>query len=198
MFLLKPSQKRPIVTERLILRAAEDDDWKAYYGWFSSPEAMTYWSCAPHTTTEPSKNFVDSMIKSQFNGIYDFTVCLRDGAEPSHSRAIGKAGLYDGKEIGYILHPDYWGKGYAREALVAILDRYFADITEVPQDTQPKEGEIVVNGKVKADIDPRNAASIKLLTRLGFVEVGRAEKTFETHLGWCDSVYLELSKPEAK
>lgn len=43
MFLLRPSEKKPIITERLFLRAAEESDWEAYYGWFSSPEAMKYW-----------------------------------------------------------------------------------------------------------------------------------------------------------
>lgn len=136
------------------------------------------------------------MIESQFNGIYDFTVCLRNDDDLSTAKPIGKIGLYDGKEVGYILHPDYWGKGYATEALMAILHRYFADIVEVPPDTKPEGREIIVSGRAKADIDPRNDASLKILTRLGFVEVGRAEKTFKTHLGWCDSVYLELSRPE--
>ena len=48
---------------------------------------------------------------------------------------------------------------------------------------------------VVADVDPRNEGSIGILRRFGFVETGRAENTFETHLGWCDSVYLELKGP---
>ena len=53
--------------------------------------------------------------------------------------------------------------------------------------------------RVVADVDPRNEASVGILTRrFGFRETGRAERTFETHLGWCDSVYLELKKKEEK
>ena len=49
--------------------------------------------------------------------------------------------------------------------------------------------------RVVADADPRNEACLGVLRKFGFQETGRAEKTFETHLGWCDSVYLELQRP---
>ena len=39
---------------------------------------------------------------------------------------IGKAGFYRFPEIGYILHPDAWGQGYAREALGPVLARAFS------------------------------------------------------------------------
>jgi RimJ/RimL family protein N-acetyltransferase len=41
-------------------------------------------------------------------------------------------------------------------------------------------------------VDPRNTPSIRLLTRHGFVETGRASGTWNTHIGACDSVYLRL------
>jgi RimJ/RimL family protein N-acetyltransferase len=40
-------------------------------------------------------------------------------------------------------------------------------------------------------VDPRNKACLRLLDKLGFQVVGYGEKTYKTHLGWCDSVYLE-------
>lgn len=43
-----------------------------------------------------------------------------------------------------------------------------------------------------ADVEMYDRASIGVLKRCGFEEVGREEGTFETHLGWCDSVYFEL------
>ena len=49
--------------------------------------------------------------------------------------------------------------------------------------------------RVLADVDPRNQASLRLLKSVGFEVVGRRERTFETHLGWCDSVDLELGRP---
>ena len=41
-----------------------------------------------------------------------------------------------------------------------------------------------------AEVDPRNAASLRLLAKLGFGETHRAERTLLWKDEWCDSVYL--------
>ena len=41
-------------------------------------------------------------------------------------------------------------------------------------------------------MDPRNKDCLNLFHQLGFQVVGHVKKTFKTHLGWCDSVYLEI------
>ncbi|KAF9563562.1 acetyltransferase, GNAT family protein [Agrocybe pediades] len=176
-----------IWTERLLLRAAESNDLDAFRKWFQDPESMNYWSTPPHTDIEQTKNFLANMIGSPQNGVLDFVVCLQgsDPTTPTSSTSmtvIGKAGLYDGQEIGFMFDRDYWGKGYAFEALDAIVKHYWA----VKED-QP-------DAVIKADVDPRNTKSLRLLHKLGFVEVGTAKNTFETHLGWCDSVYLEARR----
>lgn len=50
--------------------------------------------------------------------------------------------------------------------------------------------------RVVADADPRNEACLGVMRKFGFRETGRAERTYETHLGWCDSVYFELERPK--
>ena len=110
-------------------------------------------------------------------------------APPEHSEdfiieinghAAGKVGAYRLPEFGYILHPDFWGQGYASEALSAFLSHLWRMRLDV----------VVLT----ADVDPRNTASIRLLKRHGFHETGRAERTFETHIGWCDSIYFAISR----
>ncbi|KDR80978.1 hypothetical protein GALMADRAFT_61058 [Galerina marginata CBS 339.88] len=179
-----------IWTERLLLRGAEADDLQAFSKWFQDPEAMTYWSEAPHTDIKRTKEYLDTMITSPYNGVLDFSVCLPDPAgitsssdsDDTSSIVIGKAGLWDGKEIGFIFDRKYWGKGYAFEALDAILKQFWS----------VNEG---IEAVVKADVDPRNDSSLRLLRKLGFVVVGTAKETFKTHIGVCDSVYLEARKP---
>jgi RimJ/RimL family protein N-acetyltransferase len=46
--------------------------------------------------------------------------------------------------------------------------------------------------RIAADVDPRNAASIGLLTRLGFVRKGEAKATVKVGDEWMDSLYFEL------
>ena len=90
-------------------------------------------------------------------------------------RLIGKAGLFRFPEIGFIFHPDHWGRGFATEALAAVLERAFA---------------VHRLERVEADVDPDNAASLRLLARLGFRETSRKRRTWFVNGRWCDSVYL--------
>jgi [ribosomal protein S5]-alanine N-acetyltransferase len=157
-------------TDRLVLRPARADDLDGIHAILSHPRAMTYWSTPPHQSLEQSRDWLAKMI----------AVHLPDGEELIIERdgeVIGKAGLWRFPEIGFILHPDHWGHGYAREALSFVLDRGFG-----------------VHGltTVEADVDPRNVPSLRLLKRLGFRETGRKERTWLVGDQWCDSVYLAL------
>jgi [ribosomal protein S5]-alanine N-acetyltransferase len=60
-------------------------------------------------------------------------------------------------EIGYALASGYRSNGYMSEALPALIDHAF--------------GALALN-RLEADIDPRNAASARLLDRLGFMPEG--------------------------
>lgn len=125
--------------------------------------------------------WVESMVGSPHNGVCDFVIISCDMEYPAHyGRAIGKIGCWDGTEIGFLLNRAHWGKGYASEAVGAVLNHMWKT-----------EGVM----KVTADVDPRNEACLRVLRKFLFKETGRAEKTFETELGWCDSVYLELKRP---
>jgi ribosomal-protein-alanine N-acetyltransferase len=61
-------------------------------------------------------------------------------------------------EIGFDIHPDHWRRGIMTEALTAVLDYSFGESAYFP-----------VN-RVEALVDPSNKNSIKLLTRLGFID----------------------------
>ena len=160
-------------TERLVLRAATSEDLEPLHAIFTDPRAMAYWSTPPHRELDQTREWLASMIAIHLPDGEDFIV-EHDG------RLIGKAGLWRFPEIGFILHPDYWGRGFAREALSFVLDRAFG-----------------IHGldSVQADVDPRNEPSLKLLRRLGFNETGRKERAWLVGDRWCDSVYLALDRP---
>jgi ribosomal-protein-alanine N-acetyltransferase len=113
------------------------------------------------------------MVERSAGACNDFAVEL-DG------RLIGKCGCYMLPDIGYIVHPDHWGRGYAREAMEAVIAHIFA--------TNDIE-------KLTADVDPRNQPSIGLLLRLGFVETHRATGSWQVGDELCDSVYFALPRP---
>ena len=162
-----------LVTPRLRIRRARPEDLAAMHAILSDARAMRYWSSLPHANLEETRRFLDATITAP-PGESDDYFLERDG------QVIGKAGCWRLPEIGYILHPDHWGQGLAREALEAIIPRVFARYP-IPA--------------ITADVDPRNAASLALLARLGFAETGRAERTCQVGEAWCDSVYLALARP---
>lgn len=160
-----------LVTPRLKLRRARPDDLLAMHAVLSNPAAMRYWSTPPHADLAGTRAWLDDMIASDGE---DFVV-ERDG------QVIGKAGCYALPSVGYILHPDWWGQGLATEALSAALAHVFA--------TRPV-------GRLVADVDPRNGASLRLLEKLGFRETHRAARTWLVGEEWCDSVYLALARED--
>jgi [ribosomal protein S5]-alanine N-acetyltransferase len=161
-----------IRTARLTLRRARIEDLDDIHAVLSNKEAMRFWSRLPHASLEESRIWLRSTIDAPADQSDDYVV-------EHEGRVIGKAGFYRLPEIGFILHPDYWGRGLAREALEAVIARVFA---RFPVDA------------LTADVDPRNAASLALLKGLGFVETGRAKGTWQLGDELCDSVYLALPR----
>jgi aminoglycoside 6'-N-acetyltransferase len=89
-----------------------------------------------------------------------------------------------GAEIGWTLHPDFFGQGYAFEASVAILDFAF--------------GELGLH-RVRAELDPRNDASIALCRRLGMREEAHFVEDLLFKGGWADTgVYAVLDEEWAR
>ena len=146
-------------------------DLPAIHGILSNPTAMRYWSSPPHGDISESETWLRSMVDADEGESDDFII-ERDG------EVIGKLGCWRLPEIGFILGPAAWGQGYASEAMKAFLERRRA---------------IAEPSRLIADVDPRNEPSLRLLTRHGFVETGRAARTWHIAGEWCDSVYLELA-----
>lgn len=158
-------------TERLLMRRAEVRDLGALHALLSNKEAMRYWSTPPHSSLHQSREWLKGMMASPEGESDDFVV-------EYEGRVIGKAGFWRLPEIGYIFHPDKWGRGLGLECLTALIDRAFR---RCDVDT------------LCADVDPRNAASLRLLAKLGFSETRRESATILVGDEWCDSVYLELT-----
>ena len=161
-----------IVTERLTLRSAREDDLEAIHAVLSDPRATRWWSTPPHDSLDQTHDWLEGMIANTAAGAADFVV-------EYSGRVVGKAGCWKAPDVGYILHPDVWGRGLASEALGAVIDHVFAT-TDL--DT------------LTADVDPNNAASIKLLERLGFVRTGEAKAIWHIGGQWMDSLYYGLQR----
>ena len=159
-----------IRTERLLLRRAKMHDAAAMHVIMSNPMAMRYWSTPPHAHREETERWMASMVEADSASSDDFIVTL-DG------QLIGKLGAWKLPEVGFLIDPAHWGKGYAKEAMTAYIDRR----------------RVLGSIELKADVDPRNLASLKLLERCGFEETHRASGTWQIGDELCDSIYLRLT-----
>lgn len=105
-------------TERLLLRPARSDDVGPLHAIMRQDRTMAYWSTLPHDSLEQTADFVTAMMEIPQGEGEDFVV-------EWEGRVIGKAGLYRFPDIGYLFDPDIWGRGVAREAVRAVIDRAF-------------------------------------------------------------------------
>jgi ribosomal-protein-alanine N-acetyltransferase len=173
-----------LTTERLILRPLVLEDATALHPLLSDPAVMRYWSTLPHTEFAETEDWVRGSVAAQAAGTaHDFAV-LHAG------RLIGRIGFWQGPEIGFFFDPAEQGKGFASEALKAMIGLAFGRLGF---------GRLGFDGlgfdEIVADVDPDNAPCLRLLERNGFVRTGFAEKTFEIGGRFFDSVYLALKKP---
>ena len=160
-----------IRTKRLVLRRIARDDAAALHAVFSDPEAMRYWSTLPHGSLAVTEAWIGQTIECTVAGEADDYAVVLDGA------VIGKAGFWQGNEIGVILSRAHWGKGYATEALCPVIRRALA----------------LGLDRITVDIDPGNTASLRLFESLGFRPVGSAKATVLVGEVWADSLYLALT-----
>lgn len=159
-----------IVTQRLVLRRFSLDDTPAMHRIMANPAAMRFWSTLAHDSIEQTQAWVLSEVEAPPEASDDFVVTL-DGA------LIGKLGCWRLPEIGFLLDPAVWGRGYANEAMTAFIERRRA----------------LGSTELTADVDPDNRNSLRLLTRCGFVETHREQRTWNIGGRWHDSVYLRLA-----
>ncbi len=164
-----------LVTPRLVLRKPRPEDAAALHLAMRHPAAMRYWAHPEHETMEQTRAYVAKMRAAEAAGGDEFVI-------EHQGVVIGKAGMWRAHEVGFLLHPDHWGKGLAREAMTALIAHLFATHA---------------TDHLTAEVDPRNAASLGLLARMGFVETHRAENTLQWRDEWCDSVYLRLEREKA-
>jgi [ribosomal protein S5]-alanine N-acetyltransferase len=83
-------------------------------------------------------------------------------------------------EVGFALRRSAWGRGYAREALEALLAFAFDELRL---------------HRIEADVDPRNGRSLHTLERLGFRREGYLPERYFVGGELQDSVLLGLLAP---
>ena len=117
-----------IETERLILRPWREDDLSDFYEYakVDGVGQMAGWN--PHKSMEESRTILGFFIGEKKT----FALELKE-----NGKAIGSIGLEEfepkdihgeemqGREVGYVLSKEYWGRGLMPEAVNAVIDYCF-------------------------------------------------------------------------
>lgn len=146
-------------TERLILRELEYTDVNDLFEMDSDPEVHLYIENNPVKSMDEITKVIE-MLKKQYkeNGIARWAVidkltneCIGWSGLKYFNQPLNKHNNF--YELGYRFKKKHWGKGFATESSIAILDYGFANLNI---------------DKIFAITDPKNVNSKKVLTKLGF------------------------------
>ena len=119
-----------IETERLILRPWTLDDVDDLFEYASNPDVGPRAGWSPHKDKEESLQRVQHFIE----GKKTFALVYKENNKVIGSLGLEKYGSEDklteffglqGREIGYVLSKDYWGKGLMPEAVTAVIHYCF-------------------------------------------------------------------------
>jgi RimJ/RimL family protein N-acetyltransferase len=172
-----------INTSRLCLRSLSAADVDDFYEVFSNPEVMRYWSTPPLPNREASSKAIAEI----HDGFKRHELLKWGIALPAGDKLIGTATIFHPDftnrraEIGYALGRAFWGNGYMHETLTAVINYAFADLNL---------------HRIEADVDPRNAASVRTLERLGFQREGYLRQRWHVNGEIQDALFYGLLRPE--
>ena len=145
----------PVRTPRLVLRAFRPDDLDALFTIHSDPVAVRYVPYQPRDrdgTATVLERKVGSTALREEGDLLELAATLEDGTLVGDLLLVLRSVEHETLEVGYIFSPAHGGRGYATEAVRALLDLAFRELGA---------------RRVVARVDARNTASRALLERLG-------------------------------
>jgi RimJ/RimL family protein N-acetyltransferase len=170
-----PQIALPIRTERLVLREFHADDFAAVHAYGADPQVTRYTPWGPNTEEDTREAIARAVAGRAERPRTDYNVAILD---PTRDLVIGSVGLHgrdlaEGTmETGYCLRADAWGRGFALEAARAIVGAGFAALGL---------------HRVVASCDAGNAASARVLEKLGMRQEGRLIQDRKIRGAWRDS-----------
>ncbi len=173
-----------ITTTRLVLREFVTDDWSDVLAYQCDPRYLRFYPWTNRTEAEV-RDFVLMFMNQQTEHPrrkFQLAITLLNTG-----RLIGNCGIRHKPEndweadIGFELAPEYWGQGYATEAVLAIIDFGFREL-ELHR----------ISSWCIAD----NAASTRMLERVGLRLEGRLRENEYFKGRWWDTLLFGLLESE--
>jgi RimJ/RimL family protein N-acetyltransferase len=175
----------PLRTERLDLRPFEPTDLDAVHAIHSIPEVVRYVPWEPYDEAKSREQLARKMRRRALIDSGDSlslaVVERATGRVAGDTAFIWHSEENRHAEIGYLFHPDFHGKGYATEAGRELLRFGFEDA-----------GLHRITGR----LDGRNAASARVLERLGMRREAHFVRNGQVKGEWTDEVIYAILADE--
>ncbi|TCO24829.1 RimJ/RimL family protein N-acetyltransferase [Kribbella steppae] len=172
----------PLIGDLTALREFRTSDLENYLA-IVSDDRVTSWlsfDSRDRTAAEKALTAIIERAAQEDRPDYLLAVTRRDDDSVVGFARLGPTGV-KAAHLGYAIHADHWGHGYATDASRVLLRLAFG-----PLDLH----------RVSAAIGPENEASIAVVKRLGFTYEGRIRDHVFTNGDWRDSLLYSLLESE--
>src|SRR6266487_5608055 len=171
-----------LFTECLVLRQITNEDAAEIFFLRSDKEVLQFLDREPATSIDDAVRWIKTINEGVTNNEYvAWAMALKK--EP---KLIGTVSFWNIKkehyraEIGYALHPIFQRKGLMQEAMTVVLNYGF---------------KVMNLHSVEANVNPDNAASIKLLERNNFIREAYHKENYYYNGKFLDSAIYSLLTP---
>lgn len=146
----------PLLTERLALRPFRTDDLDAFHDIQRRPDVVRYLLWEPKTRDEAQemlgRRMLQTSIDKEGDGLHLAADLRATGELVGHISLYYSSAEHRQGEVGFVVHPDHHGQGYATEGTRIMLRLGFEEL-----------GLHRIIGRC----DARNSASARVMERLG-------------------------------
>lgn len=171
-----------LTTERLNFRQLLPEDETEIFKLRSDERVNKFLTRKRNTTLEESRAFIAIINRNISNNESVYWAIT----QKNNNKLIGTICIWNIQpedyraEIGYELSPDFWGKGFMKEAIPAIIEYAFKTLGL---------------HSLVGDLNPNNAQSVTLLEQNGFVREGLFKESIFFNGKFSDrAVYSLLNK----
>ena len=172
-----------LTTERLQIRPFQAEDIEWVYEYYKDKQLNQYLLDEPWTEQTRHSEFAKKLAKQNLSEDAAVNLaCVLNGIVIGDV-AVWKKSMRNTVEIGYVFNPDYSHKGYAREAVAAIVRVLFAEYGI---------------HRIEACMDARNLSSSKLCEAIGMRREAHFIKDFWNKGEWTDSYIYGMLAEDLK
>jgi len=176
-----------LISDRLNLRLITIDDLINIHQLHSFPEVDKFNTLGIPEDLETTRQVITPWIaQHQAEPIQIYTFAIEQKRDNTF---VGLFGLklsqpkFRKAEVWYKIHPDFWKKGFATEALKCVLNFSFQSLKL---------------HRITAGCAVENLGSIKVLEKVGMIREGRGRQVLPLASGWSDNYEYAILEDDLK